>query len=686
MEYHLEERREKFKSNDVGSYDPEDDTESFTDDDSTSSLDSTDHAILDHRRRLRRASRRAKRKTFFESVNDFVDSDPVLGRRASPKDTDSQPSIGDIVELDASGDVDRHYSFFNPYTPTWSCNAKGRKCLNHLQRSGLCAVCKKSPSSSSSTPEKSRRQTQNISAVQFNNVSQNNKQASNHSGSAATRDRQLASSPSILRNSNYGKQRMNNESSLTNTNATKLFSDETSLDDVLRHLELVLPRGAFGITQKTAVAMKMFGFETPNQVAENLMKAIDIPSTYFDLYFKQQKGEPVVFSVAGTDMRAIDLNRPSHRNVSDVMASIVGDKTRLFISVSFSLGALFNTKQEVVSSLIGKLLQQADEDTGQIPLSKVIAFLEGMGIFLRASARRSLNYLFGYDLSISYRDVDVHDKPEMISVSSFRLGFSIGAPFVYLESLAMIIFATLPLLSETRKPLEILSRQMPNYAELSGALLAELRDQMYALLMGVTGDRKRFDVPFDVVLEINRIFVMSEAAMMPNLEEEWPAKVSDVVMNRVDDLDQLQAGQVVLDGVNDASILVALQQYKAMLQSILEDSRSNFFDAVHIQLSFERELLRIWQHDGINFFQVRERMKDIAVFLPSMRTSILASNNNWVEKGYLGEGVGDENEHGDRAFSLRREDSRDERLAEVDNFLDTVLRRSESKMTFWNDF
>jgi len=681
LEYHLEERREKFRTEDVGSYVPEDDTDSFTDEDSTTSLDSTEHALLDHRRRLRRAHRRAHRKTFFDTVNDFVDSDPVLGRRACPKDTDSQPSIGDIVELDASGDVDRHYSFFNPYTPTWSCNAKGRKCLKYMQQR-----CNKSTSSTSSSPKKNKEETQIHSGggKNIDVVTEIKNQHSNHSGSAASqRDttRQLVSSPSILRNnSNHGKQQKldvlstdNNQESRT---IIKPFGDEMLLDDVLRHLECVLPQGAFGVSQKTVVALKMFGFKTPNQVAENLMKAIDVSSTYFNLFSKQQKGEPVVYTVSEAEVREVDLNRPSHRSVSDIMATIVGDKMRLFISVSFSLGALFNKEQEVVSSLIGKLLQQADEDTGQIPLSKVIAFLEGMGIYLRASARRSLNYLFGCDLSMSSRDVNANEK-QMMSVSSFRLGFSIGAPFVYLESLAVIIFATLPLLSDTRKPLEILSRQMPSYAELSASLLAEICDQMYALLADIAGNRKRVDIPFDVVLEIDRIFVMAEAAMTPNLEEQWPAKVSHVVMNKVDDLNQLQ-GQV-LDGVNDTDIILALQQYKTMLLSILEDTRSNAFDAVHIQLSLERELLRIWQQDGINFFQVRDRVKEIAVFSPSARTSFSVNDDNWA---VVGEGAGED----DRTSSLRRAGSRDERLTEVDNFLEAVLKRSESKSTFWNDF
>ena len=147
MEYQMEVRRDiianRFSNMNDSDDKNSDNSYNSSEEGSTSSLNTVEHELLDHRRRKRRAKRRTRRKPFIETFVGYIESDPILGSGEPPDNLEnkSEASIGDIIELNANGDVDRHYSFFNPKMPRFACRCAGYKVVCDLKDYLFCSRC-----------------------------------------------------------------------------------------------------------------------------------------------------------------------------------------------------------------------------------------------------------------------------------------------------------------------------------------------------------------------------------------------------------------------------------------------------------------------------------------------------------------------------------------------------------------
>ena len=618
---------------------------SDSDESSLSSLDTTDHAILDHRRRKRRATRRAKQKAFVETIADYVDSDPVLGTLKKPRDTDSLPSLGDIVELDATGDVDRHYSFFYPYTPKFSCKLGGRKFEYDPKKCCLCCA-------------KSRNE--------------KDEKIINEDDSSSSEEMNGDHPPSILRNSVEMKplssKRVLVQEFGNNWNGANLCS----VEDILQGIEdsLASSIGAYGSALKAVALFKLFGFDSPSQAAEALVASIAIKEAHSNIY-NEPINNDVQIAISEAQIHELDpVMRLSHRKVLHYVKELALMRVKLFIDIAVPSSSVFNVDTKSALFAISRLVNLIDIRNGQFHLDDAFETFEELGISMHQSSKKCIQCLFGQHEISKTRSITRQESGaeySYIPVAPLTYDTSFSKHYTSMEALPMVFLATLSLSSDnTRSHFAMLLNDKGKQSdEEFHSIISELTQHVYKILLCIDNG-ELYSAPSFLVAELDIMLLLFDALQSSTLRNDWTRKAREVSIKAIDlkILDKSIPSSIT--GSNRTKLVGAFRKYGETLGILLNDPRSSLFDAIYFQHCLERDLAEVWGESSM--IRVRQKMHEFLIHTPYDSADIIHkeatiesnSCNNEVEpKGLINK--------------FKRFDSRQQHIREVDEFLHAVM-------------
>ena len=632
LEYLLEERRDKFRgealANDLNSRQAIPSTEylSESDESSTASLNTIDHAILDHRRRKRRSIRRAKKKAFIDTIADYVDSDPVLGTVKIPKDTDSVPSLGDIVELNAVGDVDRHYSFFYPHVPKLSCKWKDKKFVFDIKK--CCSCPKEQKNSEIIHSEKKYLKNNSILKQPGTDVKQAVKKVSLH---GVVDDKQ------------------------------KGYESVGALDKCLLDFDVRLKssKGAYGSDLKVVTVLKLFGFDRLNQVPESLIAAIDVESAFKTIYDKV-KSKHTSILVSCDDVESLDLTKGSYSKLLTFVNDRALEKIDVFVKLAESIGMSMGIDSTMIFDAVVDVFGKIDIEAGQIQIESLFLFLEKLGMPLNHDGKVTIKFLFGQE------KVCLKTFSKGLVVSTLVCNASMEGEFVNIDSLANVLLVSMPLVSEhTRNHMECLS----NEKILDKSVWAKVINTIIELNQGIKNllynakDNNFTTMPSHIMMKLDMTFLMLEAMISKELRYNWKEKTRDISIKSLDteEINALIPAQVA--GSSRENLVKAFLSYGKNLEWSLRDVQATMFDVLYYQHCLERDFSVIW--GKLNSSIVRSRMEGFALFNPiDIDSKLMEDNDDYISPGSTPPIP---------KKKFKRGSSRDERLKEVDEFLQGVM-------------
>ena len=225
----------------------------------------------------------------------------------------------------------------------------------------------------------------------------------------------------------------------------------------------------------------------------------------------------VVFPSARVHVRPL---LPSHPPFKHLLAS------QGFADMSIRIGAMYGRNRESCEAAVAQLVGDADVASGQFRLDKVLLLFEALGMKMNSTAETTIHALFGRKQE--FLDDLIVSEDGHTCLTPFGYGLDIKLPYVRLESLSMILLASVPLMSGDRRMREILPQlmEMNMVAGLSTDLIAHvskmLQIQCERLTEGEKGEGKAgVLLPDGVVNGLDLVLNMLTAAMDDGLPTEW---------------------------------------------------------------------------------------------------------------------------------------------------------------------
>ena len=336
------------------------------------------------------------------------------------------PSLGDIVELDATGDVDRHYSFFYPQIPTLSCKCRGRKFKWDPMKCCATLTC----------------------------LCHRQEESGDDASFTSTEDKHLQT-PVSVQNLAKNPNTISAKRSLIG-DFSKQFGDlnpSTSLEEILQTMEDKLSSSvvAYGSAIKTVAILKLFGFDSPNQVAETLIATVEIKSAFSKIYKDSIRCVSPI-NVFEVDIHELDpVSRCSHRKVLEFVIQFALERVSLFTDLAMHLSSVLNVEERSAVFSISRLFDQIDTRNGQVHLDNVFECFEELGLSLCRSSKQCIQCLFGHAEIVRTWAITRADKESEYSnvpIALLTYDTSFAYHFISMEALPMIFLASLSLSSD----------------------------------------------------------------------------------------------------------------------------------------------------------------------------------------------------------------------------------------------
>ena len=358
---------------------------------------------------------------------------------------------------------------------------------------------------------------------------------------------------------------------------------------------------------------------------------------------------------------------PHHPETIKRHSSMVMVKLRAFTDMSQKVGDIFGVPEDNVAAAVSKLIEEVDVGTGQVSLTRVLAFFKKIGMTIGPTTEKTLHALFGRKRE-SAMDLltGTNDNEDHSCLTAF--GLKVPTPHVKLESLCLIMLAAIPLMSGHKQMRDILPELTK--LEIVGTLAQDLVEHVAKMLsihcesvqlMQENGETESnmLLLPDAVVDGLDLIFNMVSASLDHIVPREWRESAEFL-------LDQMRSGVHSLTEYNKGNLGQVkghLDEYAGELAKTLKDSNASKMDVAHKFAKTKRKMSLTIGHKAAN-----EVMSEVGTM------PVIKANNKTEEGAHWGWGKIRGITRMTGAYSPSKIGKRkDKELEEIDDFLASVM-------------
>lgn len=244
--------------------------------------------------------------------------------------------------------------------------------------------------------------------------------------------------------------------------------------------------------------------------------------------------------------------------------------------MSVEVGRTFNTNKTQVLNAATLLFEKIDSSTGQIQLLHFYTFLDSINLSLTDVARETLQAIFGCEKNSSH------------TIS--RNGTDIDDPYINIDALSICLLAAIPIMCGDKNLPDYLPSitHLPLIKSLAKELIEHVA-HMLQLESEVTneadGTRRFFSE--NVVLGLDRIFVMISGAFEDIVGDDWRAKAKET-------LQKLQSGMHSMHEahLNNEEVMVAIEEFSESLTDMLDRGEVDAVQFLDRNKNFARKVRR----------------------------------------------------------------------------------------------